>query len=434
MTDRRAFLVRSSVALGSLALPLHALAQALPRVETALGERPDVAASTLATDEAFWAEVRAGFDLDPGVVNLDHGWTNPAPRAAMDTLTADARRLESLPAVHLPGIWEQTTTTRVRAAIAQAVGVPGEQLALLRNATEALDTVLLGFALQRGDEVVCCKHDYYAMLDALEQRRQRDGVVLRWVDLPVPAPSMDAIVDAYAAAIGPKTRLVLLTHPSNLTGQLLPVRRIADVAHAAGAKVVVDGAQSLGLLRESPAELGADFYGASMHKWLGAPVGMGVLWMRPEHVDTVWPLIPSAPGTSGMGRFEWIGTGPEYISPSLLPALALHARIGAERKQARLQYLATLVRDRIRATVPDARFYTLPAADMRLGLTTVDWPGIDAAALQRTLLDKHHVLVQAMAGQPRTPHIRGIRISPNVYTSVAELDRFATALAGIVRR
>src|SRR3546814_639025 len=121
-----------------------------------------------------------------------------------------------------------------------------------------------------------------------------------------------------------------------------------------------------------------------MHKWLGAPVGMGVLWMRPEHVDKVWPLIPSAPGTSGMGRFEWIGTGPEYISPSLLPALALHARIGAGRKQARLQHLAALVRDRIRATVPDARFYTLPAPDMRLGLTTVDWPGIDAAALQRT--------------------------------------------------
>jgi selenocysteine lyase/cysteine desulfurase len=293
MTNRRAFLVRTTAALGSLALPLHTLAQALPRVETALAERPDVAASTLATDEAFWAEVRAGFDLDPDVVNLDNGWTNPAPRAAMDTLVTDARRLESLPAVHLPGIWEQTTTTRVRAAIAAAVGVPGEQLALLRNATEALDTVLLGFALQRGDEVVCSKHDYYAMLDALEQRRQRDGVVLRWVDLPV--------------------------------------RRIAEAAHAAGAKVVVDGAQSLGLLRESPAELGADFYGASMHKWLGAPVGMGVLWMRPEHVDKVWPLIPSAPGTSGMGRFEWIGTGPEYISPSLLPALALHARIGADR-------------------------------------------------------------------------------------------------------
>ncbi len=433
MTDRRAFLVRSTAALGSLALPLHALAQALPRVETGLAGRPDVAASTLAADEAFWAQVRAGFDLDPDVINLDNGWTNPAPRAAMDMPTAGARRLESLPAVHLPGIWEQTTTTRVRAAIAAAVGVPGDQIALLRNATEALDTVLLGFPLQRGDEVVCCKHDYYAMLDALEQRRQRDGVVLRWVELPVPAPSMEAIVDAYAAAIGPKTRLVLLTHPSNLTGQLLPVRRIADLAHAAGAKVVVDGAQSLGLVRESPAEMGADFYGASMHKWLGAPVGLGVLWMRPEHVDAVWPLIPSAPGTSGMGRFEWIGTSPEYINPSLLPALELHARIGAERKQARLHHLADLLRGRIIANVPGARFYTLPAPELRLGLTTVDWPGIDAAAVQRTLLDRHHILVQGMGGQPRTPHIRGIRISPNVYTSVGEIDRFATALAATVR-
>lgn len=434
MTDRRAFLASTSAALGGLALPFDLLAQALPRVDAALVQRSDLAPDRLATDETFWAEIRTGFDLDPAVINLDHGWTNPAARAAVDTLVAGARTLEALPAVHLPGIWEKTTNTTARAAIATAVGVPGDQLALVRNATEALDTVLLGFPLKPGDEVVCSKHDYYAMLDALEQRQLRDGVVLRWVELPVPAQSLDVIAAAYEAAMGPKTRLVLLTHPSNLTGQLLPVRRIADAAHAVGARVVVDGAQSLGLLRESPTDLGADFYGASLHKWLGAPVGLGVLWMRPEQVPSVWPLIPPAPGTKGMGRFEWIGTFPEYIGPTMLPALSLHARIGAENKAARLRYLAAQVRERIRAVVQDARFYALPDAAMSLGLTTVEWPGLDAKAVQRTLIDKHHVLVQAMAGQPRTPRIRGLRLSPNVYTSIVELERFATALAAVARR
>lgn len=434
MTNRRAFLAGSAAVFSGWSLPSGLLAQALPRVDAALVQRSEATADQLATDEAFWSDVRAGFDLDPTVVNLDHGWTNPACRASVDSIGVGVRRLEGLPAVHLPGTWEKTTNTSVRAAIAAAVGVPGDQLALVRNATEALDTVLLGLSLKPGDEIVCSRHDYYAMLDALEQRERRDGVVLRWVELPVPAPSLDAIADAYQAKMGPKTRLVLLTHPSNLTGQLLPVRRIADAAHAVGARVVLDGAQSLGLLRESPADLGADFYGASLHKWLGAPVGMGVLWMRPEHVPSVWPMIPPAPDTQGMERFEWIGTNPEYIGPAILPALALHARIGATRKAARLRHLASLVRERVLLAVNDPRFYALPDPTMSLGLTTVDWPGLDATTVQRTLLDQHHVLVQAMAGNARTPQIHGLRISPNVFTSVADLDRFASALAAAGNR
>src|SRR5690606_1179920 len=241
-------------------------------------------------------EVRQAYDLDQNVVNLDHGWTNPAPRVAMDDLNAHARRLEALPAEQLWRIWEEVTNTTVRQGLADVMGVPGDQLALVRNATEALDTVLLGVPLSRGDEIVCSAHDYYAMLDALEQREERDGVVLRMVHPPVPAPSMDALFETYAAAIGPRTRLVLLTHPSNLTGQLLPVARIAEAAHRVGAEVVVDGAQSLGVIPDSVPSLGCDYYGASMHKWLGAPVGMGALWMRPEHVAKVWPLVPSPRG------------------------------------------------------------------------------------------------------------------------------------------
>ena len=447
MPDRRAFLARSAAAVGALAAPIPALgARSAPLVnDSALADRlaaalhargAAAAPQRLASDEAFWGTVRAGYALEPGVVNLDHGWTNPTTRAAVDALARESRALQALPAERLVSMYESVTSTTVRAGLARAMGVPAEQVGLVRNATEALDTVLLGVPLRAGDEIVCSTHDYYAMLDALEQRRARDGVVLRLVRPPVPAPSLDAVAASYEAAIGPRTRLVLLTHPSNRTGQLLPVRRIADAAHRAGAQVVVDGAQSLGLFEESIADTGADFYGASAHKWLGLPVGLGVLWMRPEHVDAVWPLIPSPATARGMARFEWIGTAPEYVGPACVPALQVHETIGAARKAARLRHLGAYWRERAAAAIPQARFLTGAEPAMSCGLGVIVVPGADAAAVQRRLREEDAILVQAMGprnGGHATPELAGLRVSPNVYTTPAELDRFVAALARAVR-
>ena len=439
MTDRRGFFTRSAGALGALMLtPSSAAAQRVllaraaantARIRPTLGVPPAV----LAQDEAFWAEVRRAFQLHPDVVNLDHGWTNPAPLAAVEELVRGARELEALPAEWLALIWEETTDTVVRAALGDTLGVPGAELALVRNATEALDTVLLGVPLSAGDEIVCSTHDYYAMLDALEQRQRRDGVVLRLVRPPLPAPSLDALAALYEAAIGPRTRLVLLTHPSNLTGQMLPVRQIAAAAHRVGAEVVVDGAQSLGLLEGSVRDLDCDYYGASAHKWLGAPVGLGILWMRPEHTSKVWPLVPPPPGVEGMGRYEWIGTGPEYVGPAVLPALALQRSLGATHKAARLHYLTAYWRERAAAALPHARFYTTADPTMSCGLCTIELPGLDAGSIQQRLRNERSILVQAMNGNPRAPEILGIRVSPNVYTTPAELDRFVDALVAVAR-
>ena len=379
----------------------------------------------IARDEAYWARVRGLYNLQPDVVNLDHGWTNPAPRAAMTELTARARMLEALPAEQLPKQWETISSTKMRAALAAAMKVPPTEIALVRNATEALDTVLLGFPLKAGDEIVCSSHDYYAMLDALEQRRARDGIVLRIVKPPVPAPSMNSLEALYVEAISNKTRLVLLTHPSNLTGQHLPVRRIADHAHRVGAEVVVDGAQSLGLLEDPVISLGCDYYGASAHKWLGTPVGLGVLWMRPQHIPKIWPLIPPMKEEKGMARFEWIGTAPEYVNPASIPALALHTSLGASRKAARLKYLSSYLRGRITRAFPNARFYA--SHESSGTLTHVEFPGADPIAIQKRLRDQHGILVQGMGGIRSDPSLRAVRISPNVYTPKTELDRFVAA-------
>lgn len=433
MSDRRVFLRHAATTAGALALSPDALFAACDDVAAELSRLGDASSPLLAGDEAFWARVRGGYALDPQVLNLDNGWTNPAPRAALDELARQARILEGLPAEHLPGMWENISNTTVRKELAGAMAVAPAEIALVRNATEALDTVLLGLPMRAGDEVVCSPHDYYAMLDALEQRRERDGIVLRMVELPLPAPSLDALAARYEAAIGARTRLVLLTHPSNLTGQLLPVARIASVAHRAGALVVVDGAQSLGVLEDPVRSLDCDFYGASAHKWLGLPVGLGALWMHPAHVGTVWPLLPPAPGTEGMARFEWIGTAPEYVNLAALPALALHRSLGPARKAARLRALHAHLRAGLARALPTARFYTGDDPAMSVSLTTVELPGVDPRELQQRLRQRHRILVQAMVGIRSAPRIRGLRVSPNVYTTPAELDRFVAALAAEAR-
>lgn len=426
--NRREFAIHSLAALA--VSPAAALVRRLDALQaTGNDAQPDAGAA----DERFWARVRDAHHLHPDVVNFDHGWTNPTTRDALDALWSGARRLEALPAEELGRLFFEYQASPLRPALAEIMGVPPGEIALVRNATEALNTVLLGFPLQAGDEVVCSSHDYFAMLDALEQRRDRDGIVLRMIRPPVPAPSLDALAQAYEGAIGSRTRLVLLTHPSNRTGQLLPVSRIAAAAHKAGAEVVVDGAQSLGVHDQPIPALDCDYYGASLHKWIGAPVGLGVLWMRPVHVKKIWPLVPPPAPASGMRRFEWIGTIPAYLEPAAVPALALQRSLGAARKAARLRYLAARLRGRIQAELPSARFFTSSGPEMSAGITTVEFSGVNPDDLQQRLRNRHTILTQSMSGSARAPETAGLRITPNVYTTLDEIDRLVAALrAGIM--
>ncbi len=438
MMHRRLFAIRTAGTLGALATSsvaafadqLYATAAVSNGLDREIKELGEAAGpEQLAGDEKFWARVRGAYELNPDVLNLDHGWTNPTTRAAVEELVRSARRLEALPAEELGRLFFESRTG-VRPALADAMGVPPEEIALVRNATEALNTVLLGLPLVAGDEIVCSAHDYFAMLDALEQRRARDGVVLRMIRPPLPAPSFETLADLYETAIGPRTRLVLVTQVSNLTGQIFPVRRIAAAAHRVGAEVVVDGAQSLGVQDEPISALDCDYYGASAHKWLGTPVGLGVLWMRPAHAAKLWPLVPPPPGVAGMRRFEWIGTAPAYLEPAAFPALSLHRSLGAARKAARLRYLSSYLRKRIADALPDTSFSTIADPAMSIGITTINLPGVPSDGLQKRLRERYKILTQSMADNTRAPEVQGLRITPNVYTTFAELDRLIAGLKG----
>jgi isopenicillin-N epimerase len=429
---RRHFLAQLGAGAAGLAVAPRLIAAQLPTIEALVAGRAQVAPERLAEDEAFWAEVRRGFDVPEGVVNLDHGNISPVARDVIEDLVRHVRATQPFPAKRMNELHREVDAAVVRPGLARLLGVPADEVALVRNATEALDTVLLGVPLRAGDEIVCSAHDYFAMLDALEQRRAREGVVLRVVRPPVPLPSVDALAALYERELGPKTRLVLVTHPSNLTGQLAPVRRIADAAHRVGAEVVVDGAQSMALLPYTLPELGCDYFGASLHKWLAAPVGGGVLWMRKESAEKVWPLVPPPKGAKGLDRFTWGGTHPRHVQAAAAPALALHEQLGAARKAARMRYLTSYWRSRVER-LPGVRLYTTAAPEASCGLATVELGALDPKAVKQALWEQDRIFVQSMTGYDRSPEIRGIRVTPNVYTSLAELDRFAGALIRLVR-
>jgi isopenicillin-N epimerase len=423
--SRRNFLSKIGAAGGVLALG--------PTLKTGAAEMlagENLKAVATADNEAFWMKVRAGFDLAPGVINLDNGYCNPLSRETMTDLVNRTRYIEQLPAKRLEELMESVTYKELKPGLARLLGVPADEIAFTRNATEALDTVILGLPMKAGDEIVCCSTDYYAMLDAIEQRRDRDGVVVRMIQMPFPAASADAITALYAKEINSKTKLVLVTHASNLTGQIFPVKQIAGLAHRVGAEVVVDGAQTMAILDHNVPDLDCDYYGASLHKWLAAPVGSGLLWMRKEHQAKVWPLIAPPRDKTGMERFEWCGTFPEFISSASVPAVRFHEKLGAARKEARMRHLTRYWRAKVEK-IPGVRFFANENATCGLGVFEI--AGIDAGKLQKELWDKHKILVQHMTGGKRLPQLSGIRVTPNIYTTTVELDRFISTLKVSIR-
>lgn len=426
-STRRTFLAGITAGIGTLALApkikgnVEDLRHTVSRVE---GRPPD----EVAKDEAFWAEVRKGFDLPPDILNLDNGYCNPLSREVMKDLVERTRYVEQLPGKRVETLYDEVTVPEVIGGLARLLGVPADEVGLTRNATEALDTVILGLPMSRGDEIVCCTHDYYAMLDAIEQRQKRDGITVKMLDPPFPAPSAESLVKMYAAAITKKTKLVLVTHASNMTGQIYPVKQIAASAHSVGAELVVDAAQTMALLEHKIPDLGCDYYGASLHKWLMAPVGAGVLWMRKENVKKVWPLVPSPAYATGMMKFQWSGTYPEFISAAASKAIKFYQTIGPARKEARLRYLTDHWRSQLEA-IDGVRFYTSKDRNASCGLGIFEWKGVDLEAVQKRLWEKDKILVQFMKDYAgRAQQLRGMRVTPNVYTSTSELDTFVAAL------
>jgi isopenicillin-N epimerase len=424
---RRHFIAAAATALGGPILASRAFAQVARAAELA-GSRSDQA---LASDGDYWAEIRRAFDLDERLVNLNNGGVSPAPAHVMDAMIADLRESNRLPVIHM---WRtlEPRIEDVRAALAAEFGCDPEEMAVTRNASEALETLIFGVDLARGDEVVLTTQNYPRMRNAWRQREMRDGIVLEWVRMPAPVPSDEEFVRLLFDAVTPRTRVIEVMHVNNQTGYIAPVAEIVRRGKDRGIAVFVDGAHAFAQFPFTRDELGCDYYGTSLHKWLLAPVGTGFLHVRRERIEGLWPLMAGGPEQlRDIRKYEEIGTHPAANHNAIAVALAFHRGIGVERKAARLRWLRDRWASQVTAAAPDRVRMLSPVGDgAGCAIGTVTIGGLDMGAVGAWLHEEHGIVTTPIVHD----EYNALRVTPNVYTTEAEVDLLAARLVEAMRK
>ena len=427
MPDRRTFvasMLGASVALPSLRPDAF---RTLFRAEAIAGGLPPADA---AEDESYWGEIQRAFDIDRTMVNLNNGGCSPAPTHVLEQMIRDIRFSNELPVDHMWRVLEPRIES-VRRDLAAEFGCDPEEMAITRNASEANETMIFGIDLARGDEVVMTTQNYPRMQNAWRQRERREGIVLRRVKLETPVASDSSFVRQIAAAITPRTKVIEIMHISFQTGYIAPVREIVELARPRGIQVFVDGAHAFAHFPFTRDELGCDYYGTSLHKWLHAPIGTGFLYVRRDRVKSLWPLMAGGvEQEDNIRKYEEIGTHPAANHNAISVAIAFHRSIGAARKIARLRYLRDRWAKQVLASSDRARMITRigPAESGAIGVLAID--GMDIGKLGTWLLDQHRIVTTPLVND----EFQGLRITPNVYTTVAEVDLFADRVARAIRR
>lgn len=401
-------------------------------IARAFATRRDTAAASatgLADDEAYWAEIQRAFDADRTMVNLNNGGVCPTPSHVLEAMIRDLRFSNELPVHHMWAVLEPRIES-VRRDLAADFGCDPEELAITRNASEALETLTLGLDLERGDEILVTNQNYGRMLTTWDQRERRHGVVLTRLSFPVPPPSPEFLVDLFRNAITPRTRVIEITHITNLTGQIFPVREIVRMARERGIEVFVDGAHAYAHFPFTRDELDCDYYGTSLHKWLLAPIGTGFLYVRKAKQKQIWPLM-AAPATmdENVRKYEEIGTHPAANHNAISAALAFHRAIGADRKIARLRYLRDRWAKRLLAESDRVSVPTPLDGPHAGAIALLSVEGLDPGDLHKWLLEQHRIVTVPI----KHAEFSGIRVTPNVYNTLDEIDLFADRVERAIR-
>jgi isopenicillin-N epimerase len=401
---------------------------ALRHVARTVGAVADRDPAGLAEDEDFWREIQEAFTLDRTLVNLNNGGVSPSPRVVQEAMARYLAISNEAPAVTM-WQWLEPQIENVRQRLAADFGCDPEEMAITRNASEALEIVQLGIPLRPGDEVLTTTQDYPRMITTWKQRERREGIVLKQIPFPVPPPSWDDLTRRFAEAITPRTKVIHLCHITNLTGQIFPIKQIMALARPRGIEVIVDGAHAYAHFPFTRDALDCDYYGTSLHKWLLAPHGTGFLYVRKEKIARIWPLMAAGPDQdANIRKFEEIGTHPAANHNAVAEALTFHQGIGAERKAARLRYLRDRWMQRL-GGVPGVKLLTSTDPQQACGLASFTPGDLDVGKLTGYLWSKHRIIVTPIDH----PEFRCIRVTPNVYTLVREIDRFADVVETVMR-
>ncbi|GAA4326032.1 aminotransferase class V-fold PLP-dependent enzyme [Flaviaesturariibacter amylovorans] len=386
-------------------------------LQRALRDAEGVAPGDLAAEEEFWYYIQQAFTGTPGLINFNNGGVSPAPRVVAEAMKSNYDFSNGAPSFNMWRILDQGREP-LRRSLAAFGGCNPNELALNRNATEGLDTVIFGLPLSAGDEVVLCRQDYNHVVFSWQQRAARDGIRINWVDLQLPSEDEHYLVQQYVNAFTPRTKAVTITHMINWNGQLLPVRAIADEARKRGIAVLVDGAHSFAQLDFRIPDLGADYFATSLHKWTYAPIGTGALWVRPEKIAALWPLHGAEKfSVDDIRKFEHLGTRPFYIEQATHKAVEFNEGIGLKRKQERLYYLKNYWMERVK-DLPGVRLSTPFAPKWSGAIGMISFEGKKPNELDSYLYANYKIHCTTIDWNG----VRGVRITPNVYTTLKQLD------------
>ena len=421
--NRRNFLQKISSMTAGLGLAPMFDANWLDKLEHKLSTFEHHLPEDVVKDEEYWYHIQQAFNQSPLYINLENGYMNPQPVEVMQAQLANIQMINERTSFYMRRqAWDEVKGTNQQ--IAELAGCSTEEIIITRNTTEALDTVIAGIDFEEGDEAIMCDLDYSSMLQAFDQQSRRLGLVTKYIELPLHPESDEQIVNIYRQAITPKTKVILVTHLNNITGMILPVRKICDMAHEHGVEVICDGAHSFAHLDYKIPDLHCDYFGASLHKWLCTPMGAGVLYVKKEKISKVWPLFGDTNfPEDDIRKFGHIGIHPVSTNLTVSNAIRFHKMIGAAKKEARLKYLKSYWTEKVKG-LPKLSIHTPWDASRASALVLISVEGYTSDELVTALYDQYRIFTVAR----KNPVVNGVRITPHLYTRIEELDTLIAAL------
>lgn len=427
--SRRSFLSFAGKSLGLATLTSTTLASLLKEVTAATKAVAHLTPQQAAMNEDYWSTIQNSFTVTRGIINLNNGGVSPSPRIVTEALVRYIWQQEDATAYTMWQILEPQSET-IRTGLAELFGCDREEIAITRNASESLEILLMGMDFKSGDEILTTTQDYPRMLTTLRQREKREGLVLKLIKIPIPPQNLNEIAAAFEKGITSRTRLILMAHQVNITGQITPVKAVCEMARARGIETIVDGAHSFAQFDFKQKDLGCDYFGTSLHKWLYAPKGTGLLYVKRDKIPKIWPLMAAeTKQASDIRKFEEIGTHSAAPRLAIGEALLFHNGIGGKRKEERLRYLSRYWMNRLKG-LPNIRFNTSFDPAQSCAIANVQIVGLDPVKIGSYLFDKHRIFTTPIVHE----EFVGIRITPNVYTTLRELDRFCEVMETIARK
>lgn len=419
--EKRQFI--KDMALTGIALPLG-----LNGMAQAFTDKENSSPLELAQDNAFWDTIRKQYILKPDYINLENGYYNFLPQPILNKYIEHIKEINYQGSYYMRTVqWENKQKSVI--ALAEIAGCKPEELIITRNTTESLDTIIGGIHWQVGDEAIMAEQDYGAMLDMFKLVGERHGVINKFISVPNHPKDDNEIVEIYKTAITSKTKVILVSHMINITGQILPIKKICEMAHQHNVQVIVDGAHAFAHIQFKIADLGCDYYAASLHKWLSVPLGAGILFVKKEHIKTIWPLIAdSEKDPNKIKRLNHTGTHPVYTDLTIPDSIAYYQMIGPAKKEARLRYLQQYWTSQVKAN-SNIILNTPTAHERACAICNVGIKGIKPAVLAERLMKEFKIFTVAID----YANVHGCRITPNLYTTTQELDVFVHALNSIAK-